>query len=1228
MSVESELATLVVRLTGDSSGFTSMMEGAEKSTVHTAAVVNKEMQDVKMEVDSSKFISAMKAAERTARESADAIRKEINAIEVTSPTYPSIIHNPQTRADTKIPPSEVSGPNEKAEPPTIKLRADTTDFNAVLRQVVEASKQAVRDTPNLERVDKYFLGHKTPTSSPMPRPAFTKQDGERNKQEEVSLSQAMARRNLELTGEEEDKAKRDVKKEGVPVSLALDISSYSQALKKAGRETREAVVGIQKDLKGIKIEGPTVDFAPTVKQATKASIEDAASEPPDRIEDAEIGAKEVEKTNSDPIVKLVKLTVDSVGFKDDLKDAVDTTKKTTESIKNETKPVVLIGDSSKLTSALKDTEKAAKDSIAALKGGAKATDALEFALTKAKIAATALQAAIGSAVFLVLQEAYEGIFKNVRAEVEKTLDISNKFKGVLEEAKQSGKDLLKSLNPTAWGDVERASIQVEKAAKAQSAAMDKADAAYLKKLSTPLYDKAIAEGGSNEGLKQARELDAALKKAEESKKASKEAVEEAKKHAQQVEVALGTMGKYITILGGVGVASYAAWIGVGKLTTAIVANATAANLATIASYAWKGALIGGAVYGIYELVKALTDADTTLNNFRQGLEAQKKGGAELVGAFKDEYEEFFEWLGKVEVKAPPPMTSAKQKEELDKTLLMYKERLRVFEDEKNAAYIEAQKLTTQGEGGLLDQLSIKNTHVKAIRFIGLQIDPEEKNKAADWLKTTTDKVNDLNKAIGKANDELKTLKESKETATAQTVRDGDNYIKELEKHLEDTRRTSEKSNKFEDLELGADKLKTMRALEAATDLKKLNDELGKHNAVMRMSDDIQEKWGKSAVASGVAAQALALKMKGASDAEVDFFVQQRFEAKAIEDVKKMMEDSLSPMEKYAEKLQKLAILADAGGAKFGDVLARALKKAKDELTGGMFSNLENELEHLNTGTDTRLAGLLRQGVSQSIVQDVKQLSLDVEVKKLNNSLEDSIELFRVMADVTKKYGKEALDAATVTQLLKMRQDGVSSATIDALASRAMYSKALQEGARVTREFLSPQEKHEEHMQELQRLLGLGAISEETFTKAAYKANLEIASTTKSLQKLEGVLSGSADATQHITEYFDKINSISKAQQQAQQAKEQGQRGVRDFLPALPQGVQDARNIIPGLATGGLMTDAIKRGLTDFVDGNKRTDKAQEALILEKLLAEQQEANKKAQEVFKIPAIIIKGAGLG
>lgn len=108
------------------------------------------------------------------------------------------------------------------------------------------------------------------------------------------------------------------------------------------------------------------------------------------------------------------------------------------------------------------------------------------------------------------------------------------------------------------------------------------------------------------------------------------------------------------------------------------------------------------------------------------------------------------------------------------------------------------------------------------------------------------------------------------------------------------------------------------------------------------------------------------------------------------------------------------------------------------------------------------------------------------------------------AALDKLWEKGAITADTYTRAanrLTAELDQSTTASDDAAAAAAEHATALERGMRVTEEFATPLDRHARQLADLQSLLKSGAISEETFGRAAAKAASDMEKATGSAAAL-------------------------------------------------------------------------------------------------------------------------------
>lgn len=144
--------------------------------------------------------------------------------------------------------------------------------------------------------------------------------------------------------------------------------------------------------------------------------------------------------------------------------------------------------------------------------------------------------------------------------------------------------------------------------------------------------------------------------------------------------------------------------------------------------------------------------------------------------------------------------------------------------------------------------------------------------------------------------------------------------------------------------------------------------------------------------------------------------------------------------------------------------------------------------------------------------------LDSSCKSLTKSLEESLATWGMSSREASIYKLE-VEGASKAQLAAAND---ANAVLDLLEAQ---QRMFDAGATMNEEFMDPQEKFNEKMAELNELLSLGAITQQTFNKAQVKAKDDLADATKGVeelrhevQKLDATLSGGAEAKARISAF--------------------------------------------------------------------------------------------------------------
>lgn len=178
----------------------------------------------------------------------------------------------------------------------------------------------------------------------------------------------------------------------------------------------------------------------------------------------------------------------------------------------------------------------------------------------------------------------------------------------------------------------------------------------------------------------------------------------------------------------------------------------------------------------------------------------------------------------------------------------------------------------------------------------------------------------------------------------------------------------------------------------------------------------------------------------------------------------------------------------------------------------------------------------------------KVKKLNDEVTSLTSSLESEIATFGMSSDEARIY-KLMLDGATDAQLANARGLAQMKKQLEDT------KKVMDEGARITKEFMNPQEKFTETTADLQKMLAAGAITTDTYGRAMADAQKKLEDAgdgakkaREEVQKFDAAISGSADAVARVAAQRERFGGFSPIGVAA------GQRmggDVPGMLPAVP-----------------------------------------------------------------------------
>jgi hypothetical protein len=227
------------------------------------------------------------------------------------------------------------------------------------------------------------------------------------------------------------------------------------------------------------------------------------------------------------------------------------------------------------------------------------------------------------------------------------------------------------------------------------------------------------------------------------------------------------------------------------------------------------------------------------------------------------------------------------------------------------------------------------------------------------------------------------------------------------------------------------------------------------------------------------------------------------------------------------------------------------------------------------------------------------------VSKLLNQFSGAFVKMKEQVDVFGLVGHEA-------EIAKFKIMGFSDEFLKGMVKVAnklegmnAYKKLLGEGKHITEQFLSPQQKFAEHVDHLNQLLDVGAITWRTYSLAVNKAADGVNKTGGALEKLQGLTSGSAEALAKVSAYTERLFPSTGLRQVG---------GV-----ALPEKPAEIRDVVPDIRTGAPAQLAPKDRIA------RAAKKTPGELAIENLLTEIRDALK---EQRKGPKLDIKpGAGL-
>lgn len=340
-------------------------------------------------------------------------------------------------------------------------------------------------------------------------------------------------------------------------------------------------------------------------------------------------------------------------------------------------------------------------------------------------------------------------------------------------------------------------------------------------------------------------------------------------------------------------------------------------------------------------------------------------------------------------------------------------------------------------------------------------------------------------------------------------------------------------------------------------------------------------------AAGSAVEAAKNRVKELT-AEMDRFKNPKLDPKLVRDVEELTK-------KLQEQVQTHGMATEA---------AEIHKLKLAGATDAMLANARG-LQDMNAQLDSA------KKAKEEAADAAKKLQDDI--KGLTQSLESEIATWGMSTDAAKLH-KLALEGASEAQLANAR------GLMDMKNQLAATKRIMEEGAQVTKEYLTPTEQFSARIAELQKMLDAGAVSEATFGRAMKDAQTKLDATTKEtkkahqeISKFDAALVGSAEAASRISAYQDLIAN----------ARTDGASAVKDAMSlSLEQSQRAAMG--PHVAEHGM-----EGGMwvnPTAVETPKPTDaESPVQQRMEKLL---EAAVEQLRKIADEPTIDLQGAGLG
>lgn len=214
------------------------------------------------------------------------------------------------------------------------------------------------------------------------------------------------------------------------------------------------------------------------------------------------------------------------------------------------------------------------------------------------------------------------------------------------------------------------------------------------------------------------------------------------------------------------------------------------------------------------------------------------------------------------------------------------------------------------------------------------------------------------------------------------------------------------------------------------------------------------------------------------------------DAKALADLKKLTE-------KYEEQARTIGLTG---------VEAEIAKAKLDQMPASQLENLR------------AMAAMTREAA-----ENVKQQqALAESAEKFKEELQTQSTMFGLSAGEAKikRFEMEGLDEAELSMFRTM---------VKANKEQEERAKLMKEGMETTKKYMTPMEKFKERMDELDKQLAAGGLSQGAYTLAVSEARKELdeqgksaAKTRSEIEKLEAVLTGSAEASRRISAYQEML----------------------------------------------------------------------------------------------------------